>query len=178
MDFDVLNEEVSLRKNPKIPQLAWKFELYAGWNNFENSLVALLDKLQKHRQDVIFDQSKEKLMNVVVAIIDEALSRLWNGENENDFYIEGQVQLERYACHAVVRGAMVVLGMDYDSSQAHDETLKITKRIEDRIEYYFTATSYLREKDENFDESTVYAQNFRKQMLLDIRNQLMEEAQG
>lgn len=117
-------------------------------------------------------------MSVAVAIVIAAIDRLWDGKNEEERYTCNDLGKDRYACHAVVRAAMPIFGLDFDSASEHVKVVKIHRLINERIKGHYTASTYLMDYDKNYEESCAYVQNFRKQMLLDIHNQLMEEAQG
>jgi hypothetical protein len=109
-----------------------------------------------------------------VAIVDAAIQKLWDGNNVRSQYDKNSVRVfELYACYATVKAAMLILGLEYGEAKEHPDTLWVLKRIDTYIDGYFTASSYLREKDDNYDETYQYAQAFRKKMLEDIRKELM-----
>lgn len=105
-----------------------------------------------------------------VAILDAALSILWNGKDEDEYRYGAN--LERHGCIAVAKGGAKVLELEYHVADEHPTVQDIYVRIKKRINGHYVASRFLSEEDANYDGTDEYVQNFRRKMLEDIRKEL------
>ena len=117
-----------------------------------------------------------KVASNKVAIIDKALELLWDGKDVKEW------EKETFACLAVVAAGIEILGIKGKKSEAlrvskyHPEVRPICERIIQYINGRYTVLSYLTwdKGMKQRDITDEFQQDFRKQMLLDIKKEMME----